>query len=408
MPSTTNQRNRRRPGVSVGTVAVAAAAAYGVYQIGSWAWSKWTEEEEERKSAASPRNHVSTAAPLQTPQQRRQMHFVRKQRVLRCRDDVLSTMTAFAAPLRRLIEDATDISRDKRELKQLRARVRASPGGTKSPEERDQEAELWRRIQESTLTRMVVTVYAHALLFVVLTVQVHLLGGIMFRQATDQQQYCSDAVESQLNSSPSTASNQEMLEQTYHRFVNHSIPLLLDTVRSAVARALESPDWDVSNPASALHMTHEKLQATIDTIRRNVEEEEESNSDLDQVQSLLQLFFVPAIHNATGASNNNANEPQSDAGVGISAKALLDESWDLLESPVVETAVTESLSRVFEMLRDQVWGPLFAQDADRPLAQVIAQLKDSTSGFYGKTPCPYYSLLGSLPSIAEAGDVSFS
>ena len=402
---TTNQRNRRRPGVSVGTVAVAAAAAYGVYQIGSWAWSKWNEEEE-KKSAVSSRNHVSTAAPLQTPQQRRQMHYVRKQRVLRCRDDVLSTMTAFAAPLRRLIEDATDISRDKRELKQLRARVRARPGGSKSPEERDQEAELWRRIQESTLTRMVVTVYAHTFLFVVLTVQVHLLGGIMFRQATDQQQYYSDAMASQLNSSPSTATNQEMLEQTYHRFVNHSILLLLDAVRSAVTRALESPDWDVSNPTSALHMTNEKLQATIDTIRRNIEEDEESNPD--PVQSLLQRFFVPALHNATGASNNNAKEPQSDAGVGISARALLDESWDLLESPVVETAVTESVSRVFEMLRDQVWAPLFAQDADRPLAQVIAQLKDSTSGFYGKTPCPYYSLLGSLPSITEAGDVSFS
>lgn len=426
MSNTDSQRRRQRPSLvpSLGKIALATTVAVGAYQLGVWAWQHY------RKYDSIDNNHVATNQVDDvknedlTPQQRRRRHSMRRKRLAHCRADVNRTIYSMGTVLRRILEEATAISKDKHTLKQLRAKKI-----DKSLHDRDEEVKLWRRIQEATLTRVVGTAYSHTMLFVILTVQVHLLSGHVFRQVMSAKVSATKSrcettpfrgapEESVLNNMDGDNNNdtidatnttakmhRDMLEQTYHQFVDKAMLQLLDVVRKSVSHVLDNnPDWDIANPTLALHMTKEKLQATMNDIRHQVE-------GCGRV-TFLQRFFVPSIvHSSTMATTNRSNphfNPTS-----LTAGALLDECWDILESPMVQNTMSDCLDHVFERMREQSWIALFAHQTEVPVTQVIVKLKDVLTGFYETTTvihteeCSFYEVLSSLPSVLEVGDVSF-
>jgi len=113
----------------------------------------------------------------------------------------------------------------------------------------------------------------------------------------------------------------------------------------------------------------------------------------------------------------------------------LEETWDLLESPIFAAAERDVLDRTFAMLIEGGWGGIFPpnfmdtlpvgvpQDGlTRPLAQVVTQLRRTTNTFYASSgsdggaeashecrpPNVYLPAVDRLPALLELGDVGFN
>jgi hypothetical protein len=394
-------------------VAAAAVVAYGTYRLANWAWTAWngrTEDEQHEFSGAAAAHRARSADMYESrrsPVQQQQWRL-RRARLERCRDEVATALKDFLPTLRRTIEQATDTSAETKALKKLRADKLSGI----LPKE-NQERDLWDAIKVSAFTRMVSTAYAHSILLLVLTVQVNLLGGRLFHEQMQNHEsnrsLGDDSVASDRMSSYQ-ASHRLVLTKTYDYFFQRGIASLVQTVERAVSDILS--DWDVTDPSS-MHMSRDMMEEALVKIRDTMEGHTGRRRSR-RPRSLMMRFLLP---------------PEPDAHVlDELAQAILDETWDLIESPVLEDAQRDCLNVTCDLMRDKYWGTLFLNTdsphhassvlTTRPLAGVITQLKHTSNSFYEApktlviTPRPtaniYATALEGLPSVLELADVSFN
>lgn len=412
------QSSRRRPrqwnGPSTGTVVAAAAVAYGAYKLANWAWNNVRNDPiqndtEEDKERGHTRNTTETNP---------QMWRMRRQRMTRCRDETAKALEGFLITLRKTVEDKTNTTKETQALKKLRT----ERGEMDETLRREQEKELWDIIKVRSVTRMMATAYAHAILFVVLTVQVNLLGGRLFEEQT-RKSYSSEASMVSNDSAASDrmgnyqASHKFVLMHTYQYFFERGLVSLISTVEQAVEEVLM--DWDVLD-RSTLHMSRETFEEAIQDIRSLVEEGRSSRASSRQrrPRSLLRFLMPPSANLEVSLDDELAS-------------SILDETFDLLESPVVSDAQKDCLNATFEMMRDQHWGTIFETDSTnapqdvarswttKPLASVLTKLKYTSNSFYTSPDADsdyapqtmvssFCALMEGLPSVLEMGDVSFN
>jgi len=118
-----------------------------------------------------------------------------------------------------------------------------------------EEATIWKKIQTKTMTRMITTVYAHAFLYLVLSVQVRVLGGrLSSRQQQEQQQQeqrrspqsqspQDEDQDKELMHESDLESHRMVLTQTFQTFFRDGIPKLIQAVEAIVEVRLQ--DWNV-------------------------------------------------------------------------------------------------------------------------------------------------------------------
>jgi peroxin-3 len=475
--------------------------------------------------------------------------LLRRQRMKRCRLETIQALQGFLPTLCRIVEEQTKTTAETQALKKIREERRrkqqeqqqnhsaASPGGAATAEEsspakqeassktaadddavslpvtplkdetekdvncvnnRAQEVKLWNVIKIQSFTRMMATAYAHTVLFLVLTVQVHLLGARLWKEQLLQQQQQQEQGEISAAATSSCSSNSSsdysyqeshryVLLHTYEYFFEQGLTLLIQTVERAVEQVLQ--DWNVLD-AAFLHVAHAKLDEAIDKIRRVVEELNSSSSSNDAVaaqggvgpgmtrrrhcpRNLLRFLMPPTATKSTGRRNDTENDQgpaaavDTTAGAGADdanssddafkvAQTILDETWDLLESPVLKDAQQDCLNATFDLMREESWGQIFRNemtattgvdphpseggdgdgDGDddavtttRPLAHILTQLKRASSSFYVVASTAtannrkemaavdgqqsvmvnsYCQAMEQLPSVLEVGDVSFN
>ena len=103
---------------------------------------------------------------------------------------------------------------------------------------------------------------------------------------------------------------------------------------------------------------------------------------------------------------------------------ILEETWDILESPVFVTAEQDCLEMTFGIMKEKAWGAIFFSEetcawASRPLAQVVTRLRVAAGTIYGQSslasavswesnPNIYVPRLEQIPSVTHLGDVSFN
>ena len=417
MNSDPSGRRRRSVPSSIGTYATVAVVAYGTYRLASWAWNAWSDGDQDGQAEPHPRSphHGTRAAagfggarsasePLQ------HQWRLRRARLERCRDETATALKDFLPTLRRAIEQATDTSDETKALKRLRADKLQGILPNNEHEERD----LWDTIKVQAFTRMVATAYAHSILFLVLTVQVNLLGGRLFdeqmRNQASTRSMGDDSVASDRMGSYQ-ASHRLVLTRTYEYFFQRGIASLVQTVERAVSDVLE--EWNVTDPAS-MHTSREMMEKALVQIRDAVEGRSARRRSR-RPRSMIRFLLPP---------DAGLDAPVPDE----LAQAILDETWDLMESPVLEDAQRDCLDVTFDMMRDQGWSNIFL-DTDapqrasstwttKPLASVITQLKHTSNSFYKVpetlifAPRPtvniYVTALERQPAVLELGDVSFN
>jgi hypothetical protein len=233
-----------------------------------------------------------------------------------------------------------------------------------------------------------------------LTVQSHLLGGKLFQKQQHQQEQSEEDMDSY------QASHRQALKHTYAYFFDKGLLSLVQTVRRSVSHVLA--DWDVSDPSS-LNMTQDMVEQALQEIRNVVlygTSSKQTSRRRRRPRSLLRFLLPPET------ITMDAEEPYDNDNNDLS-QSILDETWDLLESPVLEDAQEECLNVTFDLMRDQGYSKLFDSDqtTTQPLAKVIAQFKQISNTFYNYEESyssnDYYSSLEKLPCILELGDVSF-
>jgi peroxin-3 len=445
---------------------------------------KTSSQAVEKPSASNPQvpPHLSSASPAH---KLNASHMkIRRQRMARCRDEAATALSGFLSTVKRVVDERTDTLQELRELKKLRAeRVRRSTGSddratTPSSQSLSQlsslseettarrEKELWERVKVRSVTKMLASAYAHTVLFLVLTVQVNLLGGRLFeeqiyraheddhndhgdshgKESSTSAEAAAAAAERRMVSYQ--ASHRFVLTHTYEHFFQRGLVQLIDSVEHAAATALS--DWDVLD-ASSLQFTADQFDEGLRRVRDLVVEVPPTSSAADasgEARGLLR-FVVPPTHDAAAAT------PSDLAGSDELARSILDETWDLLESPVLEDALVACLNTTFDVMRDEHWGTVFEDPSTSytlsgtagmgmglgalrpahvhvPLATVLTKLKNTTGSFYegpraaananadgvegATTSGPAAVLVGSgsycsalerLSTVLELADVSF-
>lgn len=422
MDPTWQRRNRRSRGPSLGTVAATAVIAYGTYRLASWAWSTWYGEDNprhEEEQILFESNHTGNFNNYPSREMKPHQWRNRRQRMVRCREEAMKAIHGFLPTLRRVIEEKTSTSMQTESLKQLRSQ-------RDEPTTRQAEKELWEIIKVKAVTRMVATAYAHSILFLVVTVQVNLLGGKLFEeQLRDSSSddgmgsVASDRMEAY------SSSHKLVLQHTYQYFFDQGLDSLVASVERAAQKGLEN--WNVLD-ASSLNISKEAFDQAIHNIRAE-EEQARASSRTKRPRSFMR-FLMPRTESLEETVTDEL------------ARWILDETWDLLESPILMDAQRDCLDCTFSKMRDEYWGKIFDVDEQnssdlprhaanrtvtRPLAHVVTRLKHTSKSFYkssqqlqpsdgfmpvtavpGFTANSYCAAVEHLPSVLELADVSFN
>ncbi|CAB9501843.1 Peroxisomal biogenesis factor 3 [Seminavis robusta] len=397
MQPNNNSRRRRYETPGVATLASAGLAAYGTYCLANWAWNQWYKKEGDDSQQRQQQQHDDTniipmashpSKPLgrerspMSPQQWRS----RRQRMVRCGDEVARALEGLLPSLKRAIEEATPTIQETQALKQLK---------TKGQHSSQQAMDLWETVKVRSVTRLVATAYAHSILVLVVTVQIHLLGGKLFEEQlhTDNNN-TNDNDDSTASDLMSTygESHKEVLHNTYKYYFEQGVPALIQSVETSVQSALA--DWKFSD-ASCLHITRGAFDQALQRIRQQQSLEE---------RRLLQ-YLVPS------AGMSLITDAVSDE----MARWILYETWDVLESPVVAMAHRDCLDVTFERMKHSHWTKIFDESTTgKPLALIISKLKHTSRSFFEfqqqhQTDAVngYYLEMQCLPSVMELADVSF-
>uniref|UniRef100_A0A7S4R0Y4 Uncharacterized protein n=1 Tax=Ditylum brightwellii TaxID=49249 RepID=A0A7S4R0Y4_9STRA len=382
-------------------------------------------------------------------------------RIKRCNSETIRALTDFLPSLRKSIFNSTDLSQPTKMLKKIRLEKRQLQQHLEEDDNGDdveQQLELlqlkeekqWDILKNRSLTRVITTAYAHVLLYLVLLVQVHLLGGRLFRDEFEQQrrELIEDDSPKDETSSTTPASTSEssssyreshriVLTRTYERFLSESVSNLAKDVEDLAEDVLRH--WHVmgaddddrkTNENEIYHDNEEKnctditsydLENKINEIRDVMEGyvsnyhrrrrrpngiDSHCNHRRRRYGSNLIQFIIPGIGEDDLDKKNNKDEQRNEL-----AEYILNETWDILESPIFEKAEEECLNVTFEILKEDGWGLLFEEDDDDdddeleenngvqllktqdeeeqptllPLAHVVAQLRHVTKGFFETT-----------------------
>jgi hypothetical protein len=330
----------------------------------------------------------------------------RQLRMGRCRLESSRAMTDFLPTLRGAIARETDVSGETAELRRLRARRRAiaetkkrgtddDDGGVETdhriaPEEDGNDGDedailekercLWNSIKNKSVTRLITTAYAHTVIFLTLNVQVNLLGGRLLREEQEEDEEATAGPEQHASSSSSSAtaadryrsSHQTVLSKTYHHLFAEGIPSMVELVGTEVRRVLR--DWDALDDDVALQDVSAWLRCARDGIERG--------RDGDGTSALVR-FVVPPQEETGGVGGidrDDADEPDELAGY------ILDETYDLLESPAFASAERECLDSTFDRLQTRVLGTMFIEMDRIPLVNAITFLQKGAVSTFHKPP----------------------
>lgn len=366
-------QGRQRRHFSVTGLLTTAALGYGAYRLVQWAM---------QDDEGSTYNGASTTRTTSNPQNARE----RRQRMTRCRNEVRQALQGFLPAVRQVVEQETSVADERQQLKELRASEDRSV-------QRERERELWRTVTIQSVARLVGTAYAHTLLWLVLTVQVHLLGAHLWQSL----QTFSDSVSS--TRTHYDATHRAVLQHTFANFLETGLHALVRLVQRVVEEELH--EWDVLDD-QYLQMDATRWRHGVNKVRRRISvarQRQQSNGDQQQQPSLLSFILPPSARYVT----DTANLPPD-------ASQLLDETWDLLESPLFCNALEEGLEASFRhLLGDEDALPL-AQRVTGVQKTVVAQFYAPPHSLDNRSSptTPQVQILESLPDTLELADVSFS
>ncbi len=450
------QRGRDRKPYTITGVATKALVAYGVCRLSSWAWTKLTSassdterdndaggSDESNMNGGYEKVHDSSFSTCVSSKSIDSRQFIKKRRIKlqKCERETIGTHKTLLHSLKSSIEFLSDFSKQTKALKRIRNQEQEHPQShlikDKDQSQSLSKQELWNVIKIKSMTRMIGSIYAHTILFLVLTIQIHLLGGRIFREGLELEENsecidddncklenCKGAGQQQQETR--SASHREVLLQTFEFFFQNGLGLLMSDVQNAVEEDLM--DWEVIKNVedSSKSKDEDGNTGTIEALGNISLQEFEQG--IHRIRKTFEARFVSEDDSSASSLVRYMFSFYTDTDDDV-LRFIVDETLDIIESPVFEIAKQEALDLSFNVLREIGYSNLFGDNASKsttiPLASIMTKLKTITnSTFYSapevKTedewsirpkssfPNIYLYHLSGIESMKELGDVSFN
>lgn len=343
----TSRRRRTEKRLSLTGLATKALLIYGTYKIASWAWSSFVQkddEEEYRDGTNVPSSfHDSHKSSSNGNSPVRRKH--KRMQLQKCREEIVMTMSSFLPTLKNSMEALTDFSQATQELKQLRIHNTGN-------ESLDRKQVLWNEIKVKSMTRLIGTLYAHSLVYLLLTVQIHLLVGHASRHRQGHEEDTEIKVQTQ----------KILLTQSYEYFFETGIQNLVNDVQLLVEQ--ESSDWQILSDKGVLgKIGKDDFECMMQRLRKGL--------DTLENFSIFQHYVCPPDYEQL---------IQDDAVV-----ELFDETLDILESPSFDAAKKDCIDTSFRVLQEGgCIKTLFegSPSAQFFLANIVTNMKKVPMTFY--------------------------
>jgi hypothetical protein len=409
-------RKKASKATTFSSFATKALAAYGAYKFVSWAWREFganpTNEDSGGSHEESCLRPLSLAPTTNEDQYRKNRHQMsmsiarrRQQRIAYCQKETIHTMDSLLITLKNTISSHTDFSKQIRDLKQMK-NADSSPSSTQRDHGRTKQ-DIWDEIKIMSVTRLVVTVYAHSLLVLLLSIQINVLGGTLFREQLKQEPgdrgsrlhvgQEQSLLEEPQQSEEEKSCYHKILVQTYENFFRRVVSSLVNDIQRVVE--VELSKWNVidEREQKVCNVTLQEFEERLKCIRQK----------LDSIQ--LGQYICKIL---------------SDCEISLDKDVRLafEESLDVLESPVFENVNKEVINMTFDVVGMKGYAPLF-HDSDRPIVSIITKLKNVCNIFYVSPNEPYEQRWVDKPmngypniflynfdrinSVKELGDISF-
>ena len=386
MQAQRSARRRRKQRNPILTAAGVAIAAYGTYRLAKFAWETW--------HTTGSNNNVDTAAE----EEEEMILFensinasedLKRVRIQRCRVEANRAVMEFLPSLKACIDglECVDVTECIRELKSIRRGKKNGDESAVHDNHAKRESELWELIKVRSLTKYVVGCYSYTILFLLMNVQVHLLGSKRIQNEVLQQSKDDEnSTIATLQESEDSITNTHftVLKKTYDHFFQNGIPSLAETISKVLSKHLIG--WDMRSPNG---IRQEIFRNMIKEVRQVLETEPQSNQSSPLLEYIIQ------------------DESQVDPDETVVVQHVLDETWDIVESPPFIGALNECLDVTFHLSQNKL--TIFeATSSSFSLAQVVAQLKQTLASMLSdESQKNYLDKLVLIPKVKQLGISSF-
>ena len=208
--------------------------------------------------------------------------------------------------------------------------------------------DLWNEIYVQTITRYLSTAYAHTLLFLMSTLQIHYLGGKMFRKEDINEE-------------------QSILVESHQYMLQQGLPLLVPIIRRTVEKLIS--EWKSTTTLT---------KAEVGSILQQAQQQLENGNNTKYSRNWIR-FVLPDV--------------------------TVDQLWDIATSPVWEDAqhqlIKETIKTSYSSQQHQ---DKASEEEQIPVAKHMAPLKKACKNI---SVDENYTQWISLPTMYELGDISF-
>jgi len=315
----------------------------------------------------------------------------RESELNRLRSECASIVRDFVTPLQNNVKRGTEFRNVTDELRELRARTRS-----REPTESENQRldELWEELKVMSLSRLIVGIYALAMLNALLRVQLHVLGRYAFEEGARRRraaaaasagtlaeevvdgQESKELVTPRLREALLIAGSQHMLNS------NESMQFLVqrcsDCIRSATAQWRMGTDMTVDR---------REIIDCVDRIRGKVEgtqsAEQQGLSLSQEVLHWIRMCLIPEEEEVLFSADRELDEDQN----GL-LREMLEETLDMLDSPNFAYSIERSFDELFSVLGNDIRQMSFetttAGQESFYLTKVVVNLKSHASVVLGE------------------------
>jgi hypothetical protein len=352
--SSTTRRRRRPTSSWISVAATLALTGYATYRLACWAWNTSKEregDEEENDELQGPcveynmRSKRSSGDHKYDNSSSKMETFVF---TVTAEEELMNALKACGPMLKEAVNISTDCTSEVKSLKRLRKKAQKQSVDEDSNDcDWKQKQEIWEKIKEKSITRLILITYSQPLIILILHIQI-----LILRRRSLQNEKAVDC-----------DTRQELFTRTLENFFSISIPKLSSAIEKSVHNRLCF--WTVT---TTLEMHKSEFEAGIHAVRWNFDAETDKSIS----------NFVVDLDQELPMRNNGENE----------ADSILKETWDILESPLFTDAWKDAISDFasFGNAMRLAVDNLFLQNDSiiaevkqtLPLATIITKLKKSS------------------------------
>jgi hypothetical protein len=376
--SSTTRRRRRPTSSWISIAATLAVTGYATYRLACWAWNNSKKEDDEEENVAIQgrfygKNDAIGYYSRNSTIRSSQSSDIQKMRhvalTATAEEELINALRACGPLLKDAVNASTDYSSEVKSLKNLRRQAQRKGADEDNNSNDLQQQELWEKIKEKSITRLLLTAYSQPLIILILYIQILILRRHSMQKEENNMIDCN--------------TRKELFTRTLEYFFLKSLPKLSSAIECSVHSRLCC--WTVT---TTMDMRKSEFEAGVHTVQWNFNAENEDNIST----FLVDVNQEPIQRNSF--DNDRITELNAPNDISNEAVAILEETWDILESPLFKDAWKEVISdfNSFGMTIRLAVDNIFQRNENitaapevtttLPLATIITKLKKSSDLLY--------------------------